>query len=133
MVSLEVVKTANTALVKSQPLVAVFVSTSGIGSYALQALASHANNGQGLRAYIVARKKAAADKLTSECQRICPKGQFRFVQTDDIALLKNVDRVCAEITAAERKEAAATGGKPKIDLLVMTQGYLAFDGRKGVV
>ncbi|TVY89749.1 Short-chain dehydrogenase/reductase, partial [Lachnellula willkommii] len=131
MISLDAVKTANAALIKSQPLVAVFVSTSGIGTYVLHALASHANEGQGLRAYIVARRKAAADKLISECQTLCPKGQFRFVQTNHLALLKNVDRVCAEITDAETKEVAATaGGKPKIDILVMTQGILAFDGRR---
>ncbi|TVY39698.1 Short-chain dehydrogenase/reductase [Lachnellula occidentalis] len=130
MVSLDVVKSANATLVKSQHFVAVFVSTSGIGTYALQALASHANEGQGIRAYIIARRKAAADRIISECQKLCPKGQFRFVQTDDIALLKNVDRVCAEITDAEAREVAVTGGKSKIDLLVMAQGILDFGGRK---
>ena len=132
MVSLEVVRSSNAALVKLQPLVAVFVGgTSGIGSYAVQALAKHAKDGKGLRLYIVGRNKTAADRITSECQKVCPDGQFRFIQTDDLAVLKNVDSVCAELISLEQKETGLTGGKPKIDLLVMSQAYLAFNGRTG--
>jgi NAD(P)-dependent dehydrogenase (short-subunit alcohol dehydrogenase family) len=113
MVHLDVVRSCNAALVKSQPLVAVFTGgTAGIGSYAARALAAHAKDGRGLRLYIVST------------------GQFRFVQTDDLALLKNVDRVCAEIIRSEQ-EAATTGETPRIDLLIMTQGCLAFE-RKGI-
>lgn len=132
MVSLETVRACNAALVKSQSIVAVLVSTSGIVSYAAKALATHAKDGKGLRSYIVARNKSAADKLISECQQLCPKGQFRFVEADNIALLKTVDRVCAEITSLEQKEVGA-GERPRIDLLIMGQAYLAFDGRHGKV
>jgi NAD(P)-dependent dehydrogenase (short-subunit alcohol dehydrogenase family) len=131
MVHLDVVRTRNAALAQSQPLVAVFVGgTAGIGSYAARALAAHANGGKGLRLYIVGRNSAAADKITADCRAACPAGRFRFVPTDDLALLRNVDRVCAEILRLEQ-EASTTGERPRIDLLVMTHAYLALEARKG--
>lgn len=132
MVDLEVVRACNAALVKSQPLVAVFTgSTSGIGSYAVKALAKQARDGPGLRLYMVGRNKDAADRILSECQKHCPEGQFRFLQAGNLALLKDVDRVCEEIVAAEQKEAGTASAKPRIDLLIMTHAYLSFDGRHG--
>ena len=64
MVSFTHVLTTNAQLYQSQPLVAVFVgATSGIGQYSLKALArSHASSGKGLRAYIVGRNAAAAER-----------------------------------------------------------------------
>ncbi len=132
MARLDVVYSCNAALVRSQPLVAVFVGgAAGIGSYAVQALAAHAKDGKGLRLYIVGRNKAAAKKITSDCLEVCPTGQFRFVHTDDLALLKNVDRACTEIIKSEQ-ELSGTDENPGIDLLVMTQAYLAFEGRGGM-
>jgi hypothetical protein len=129
MVSLDVVRSTNAALVKSQPLVGVFVgSTSGIGLYAVKALARHAKDGPGLRLYIVGRNEKVASGIITECQQICPTGQFHFVKAKNLALMKDVDRVCEEIIGAERKE---VGEKAKIDLLVMTHAYLAFEARRG--
>lgn len=131
MVHLDVVRSSNASLVKNQPLVAVFVGgTSGIGEYAVRALAAtHANHGEGLRLYIVGRNEDAATKIISDCLKLCQSGQFRFVRADDLSLLRDVDRVCAEIIKAEQEE--NEGGTLRVDLLVMTQGYLAFESRKG--
>ena len=133
MVSLDVVRSCNAALVKTQPLVAVFVgSTAGIGEYSVRALATtHANNGKGLRLYIVGRNEDAAKAIISDCSKACPTGQFRFVRAKDLSLLNDVDRVCTEIVEAEEAEAKASGATERVDFLAMTQGCLVFDGRRG--
>lgn len=132
MVQIGVVRSCNSTLISTQPLVAVFVGgTSGIGEYTIQALAAtHSDQGRGLRLYIVGRNGNAAEKTISECVRICPGGQFRFVQAKDLALLKDVDRVCNEITRIERDE-NTNGGTACVDLLVMSQAYLTFEKRRG--
>ena len=134
MVHLDVVRAANSALVKSQPLVAVFVGgTSGIGEQTIYALAAtHAEKGKGLRLYIVGRNAAAAQKIISECTRLCPGGSFRFVQAKDLALLEDVDRICAEIIRIEEDE-NANGGTARVDLLVMSQALVNFQPRTGTV
>jgi NAD(P)-dependent dehydrogenase (short-subunit alcohol dehydrogenase family) len=104
MVSIDIVRSCNASLVTRQPLVAIFTGgTAGIGSYAIQALAAHAKHGKGLRLYIVGRNEEAGKKITAECLLLCPTAQFRFVQANDLALLRDVDRVCAEITRAGRR------------------------------
>jgi NAD(P)-dependent dehydrogenase (short-subunit alcohol dehydrogenase family) len=134
MVKLDTVKARNGDLYTSQPLVAVFVgATSGIGTYTYKTLARLASEGRGLRAYIVGRNENQAESIIEECRQANPQGDFRFVKAHDIALLQDVDRVCAEITSLEDGEAQKSGGKPHIDLLVMTAAYLAFEGRKGGV
>ena len=133
MVKLEVVRAHNAALVKSQPLIAVFPGgTSGIGDYAIRALANtHSKEGKGLRLYIAGRNQGAAEKTIAECQAVCPSGQFRFVKAKDLSLLEDVDRVCDEIMKAEEREVNQTGGKARIDMLVMTQGVVQFSDRIG--
>lgn len=133
MVKLDIVRAANSALPKTQPLVAVFIGgTSGICEYTFRSLVTaHANVGKGLRAYIVGRNAGAAESSISDCQKICPTGQFRFVQAEDLALLKDVDRVCLKIIEAENSE-VGNGGKPRIDLLVMSQACAIFGPRKGL-
>ena len=133
MVHLDVVRSSNAAVINGQPLVAVFVGgTAGIGEYALSALAAaRTDNGKGLRAYIVGRNKVAAEAVVSKCLRVCPEGQFRFVRADDLSLLRDVDRVCAEIIHAEREEASKTGQTARVDFLVMTHAYLSFEARTG--
>jgi len=134
MVNLDIVRSTNTTLVTSQPLVAVFVGgTAGIGEFSIRSLAStHGSNGKGLRAYIVGRNAKKAETIISDCQKACPNGKFIFLRADDLALLKDVDRVCAELIKFEEKEAAALGQKPKIDILVMSQAiFRPWDPRKG--
>jgi len=89
MVSLNVVRSCNAALVKSQPLVAVITGgTSGIGEHTVRTLATiHETEGRGLRVYIVGRKEAAAKAIIADCLKACPAGDFRFVQAGDLSLL----------------------------------------------
>ena len=106
MVQLDDVHALNTALVQSRPFVAVFFGgTSGIGHYTLRSLTiATANSGKGLRAYIVGRKAEAAKDIIAECRGIYPDGQYKFLQTEDLPLMENVDRVCSEIVEMEEKE-----------------------------
>lgn len=133
MVKLALVRTANKTLTTTHPLVAVFPGgTSGIGEYAVRALAAtHGKDGKGLRLYIAGRNLSAAEKIIADCQTVCPAGQFRFVQAQDLSLLKDVDRVSDEIIKLEEQEAKAAGTTPRIDILVMTQGVLDFKPRNG--
>lgn len=133
MVALDIVRSYNTALFKSQPLVAVFTgATFGIGEHSARALAAaHGTDGKGLRVYIVGRNEAAGTKVTSECQKICPTGQFRYLCAKDLSLLKDVDRVSAEIIRLEQEEEKKTGVKARIDLLVMSHAHLALEPRQG--
>lgn len=130
MVHLDVVRACNTALLKSQPFVAVFFGgTAGIGECGVRSLAStHGSEGKGLRLYIVGRNKAAAERTIAHCLEICPTGTFQFVQAKDLSLMRDVDRVCAEIISEERK---ANGEKAKIDFLCLSQGFLSFKSRRG--
>ena len=129
MVQLKEIKAANVAFVKSQPLVAVFVGgTSGISNYTVKTLAAtHGDSGKGLRLYIVGRNKESADKTIAECQRVCPHGQFYFVQVD-ATLLRNVDRACAEFVKLE--EAASNGEPAHIDILMMSIAWYDFGDQK---
>lgn len=132
MVTLATVREVNTALVKRQSVVAVFVGgTAGIGEFGARGLAkTHSEQGKGLRIYIVGRNTKAAERIIADCRQLCPQGQFIFVPAKDLALLKDVDRVCKNLIAREHEEAAKVGQVAKIDFLVMTQGLLNLT-RKG--
>ena len=129
MPALNEVKTLNSALVQSQPLVAVFFGgTGGIGNTTLRELVkAEAVSGRGLRAYIIGRQPEDGERILAECQDLYPNGQFRFVKAVDLALLKETDRVCAEITRMEEKE----GADARIDYLMMGQGGWPFRPRTG--
>jgi NAD(P)-dependent dehydrogenase (short-subunit alcohol dehydrogenase family) len=129
MSKLDVVAVKNNELVKRQPITAVFAGgTSGIGEYALRSLAStHGSSGQGLRVYIVGRNKASANAIITDCQSLCSAGEFHFVHSTDLSLLREVDRVCAEIVQSVQ---AHTKTQPAcIDLLVMTQAHFSFGSK----
>ena len=136
MVQLDLVRASISSLVKSRPLVAVFVGgTSGIGEFTIQALATtHGVDGKGLRVYIVGRNISAAVKTIAECYGICPGGEFVFVKANDLSLLGDVDRVCSEIIELEDKN-KADGEVARIDILVMSQHYfpLLFEPRNGTL
>ena len=127
MVNINEVRALNTALVQKMPFVAVFFSTGGIASYTLRALATTAaSGGKELRAYIVGRKAEPAEKMIAECRGILPRGEFKFVKAEDLSLIREIDRVCGEIT----KEVNNEGGR--IDYLMMGQGGSIFLPRKGM-
>ncbi|TKA83744.1 hypothetical protein B0A55_00081 [Friedmanniomyces simplex] len=127
MVQLSAVESANITLVQLRPLVAVFVgATSGIGEYTLLALArAHGENGKGLRVYLVGRNATSAKSIIAECQRLCPSGDFRFVQVDTLTLLRDTDECCKRITKMETADPFG-GGEPRIDILCMSQGFVRF-------
>ncbi|KAL9111767.1 MAG: hypothetical protein Q9227_003826 [Pyrenula ochraceoflavens] len=132
MVDLNIVRSRNAQLLQSrQPFVAVFVGgTAGIGEYSVRSLAfNYAKYGtdKGLRVYVVGRNANAAEKILSDCREICPSGNFRFVKAENLSLLRDVDRVCAEIIDHEKHREDGTG---RVDFLVETQGYLSFSGRE---
>lgn len=130
MVELTEVHKANATLVQSQPLVAVFIGgTSGIGHQSLRALAAAEaeHKGKGLRAYIVGRNATAAEEIIAECRGLYPQGRYHFLKIDDLSLINNVDRVCAEIIQLEQKESS----DPRIDYLMMSQGGSIWLSRTG--
>ncbi|KAE8393887.1 hypothetical protein BDV23DRAFT_170022 [Aspergillus alliaceus] len=118
MVSLQSIHAHNAALQSLIPgLVAVFVGgTSGISLSTALALARHTLSP---KIYLIGRSQSAANAAIADIQTINPSAQPTFLQTD-ISLLKNVDGVCAEIAAKEKK----------LNLLFMTPGYISLRGRE---
>jgi NAD(P)-dependent dehydrogenase (short-subunit alcohol dehydrogenase family) len=100
--------------------VAVFVGgTSGIGAAAAKSLAAYTSQP---RIYIIGRNEAAAEEIIAECTAANPNAQSEFLK-QDVSLLRDVDTVCAKIVKREQR----------IDLLVMSQGYLSTRGRNGTL
>ncbi|KAF6809245.1 short-chain dehydrogenase [Colletotrichum sojae] len=129
MVKLDTVRGINGDLVKSQKLVAVFTGgTGGIGALSLKALATAVSehNGQGLRAYIVGRNTEAAEKLMGECRAIYPGGEYYYFKVDDLSLIEQVDKVCADIVSAETRNAESAGELARIDYLMLSHGGTIF-------
>ncbi|KAI0385145.1 NAD(P)-binding protein [Hypomontagnella monticulosa] len=133
MVKLNVVRTANAALADSAPkpfTAVVSGGTAGIGEATVRALAAtFAGHGAPdgsdfLRVHIVGRNEAAARKIIDECTAVCPGGVFLF-HKGDLSLLKEVDRVCADIAQSEKEAAGKRGEEPRIDFLVCCQGVLS--------
>jgi hypothetical protein len=129
MVKVNALRTSNTALVQSQPLVSVFVGgTSGIGHYTLRAFATAAATGnKPFRAYIVGRNAKGTEDNISEYRGICPHGEFKFIKAEDLSLIQDVDRVCADIIRLEEQESKDA----RIDYLMMCQGGSIFLPRIG--
>ncbi|KAL3487613.1 hypothetical protein BJX62DRAFT_253882 [Aspergillus germanicus] len=118
MVALNAVKTHNANLSSSLApgLVAVFVGgTSGIALSTALALARHTSSP---KIYLIGRSQPAADDAISTIKSINPSATPTFLESD-ISLLKNVDSVCADISAREQK----------LNLLFMTPGYMTWKGR----
>ncbi|KAK9769776.1 putative Ketoreductase (KR) domain-containing protein [Seiridium cardinale] len=113
-------------LVQGQPLVAVFFgSTSTIGQATLRVLAAAAaKGGQGYRAYLVGRNAEATQAIISDCQDLCPQGQFTFVKINDLSLIQDVAGACSEILRLEEETV-----NPRIDYLMLGQGGPIFKPR----
>lgn len=121
MPSIKIIRSALAELPKGPPIVAAFAGgTTGIGSYGAKALATaYASEGHKLRAYIIGRNASRAEEVISECRRVSPGSDWRFVQTTDLALMSEVDRCCADIIRQEN-DAPFLNGPPRLDLLYMT-------------
>ena len=99
-------------------ITALFVGgTSGVGKGTLIQLAKQAH---APTVYVVGRSKKSAQPLLDELNSLNSDGSFIFIETE-VSLIKNVDVVCEQIKAKEKK----------LDLLFMSAGYLTLDGRNG--
>ncbi|KAI0104346.1 hypothetical protein F4814DRAFT_84675 [Daldinia grandis] len=116
-----------------KPYVAVVAcDTAGIGGSAVRALAATLADREDeeeeeedmLRVYIVGRNEGAERNIVVEFSEACPQGMFRFHE-GNMSLLREVDRVCADITRIELQEASVGGRVAKIDFLVSRQGVLS--------
>ena len=92
-------------------------ATSGIGEYTAKAFV---RNTVSPHVYIVGRNQSAADRIIKECEGLNKDGRVEFIKAD-VSELAEVDRVCKEIMAKEKR----------INLLVQTQGNLNLRGRDG--
>ena len=99
-------------------LVCVFAGgTSGIGEATLKAFTAKETE---FSIYIIGRNESKAAQIIQECGGSDPRRSITFLKTD-LTLLRNVDKVCAEI---QRRES-------RLDLLFMSQGYLTLQGKNG--
>jgi len=100
----------------AEGLVAVFVgATSGIGMGTLKQFAKYA---KAPTVYILGRSKKAAAPLLDEIKASNPGGTFEFIESE-VSLMRNVDLVCDQIKANEKK----------VDIVFTSPGYLSFDSR----
>ncbi|KAK7750645.1 hypothetical protein SLS62_007492 [Diatrype stigma] len=121
MVSLQTIQQSNARIASSLPagLVALFIgATKGIGQSALQHLARHAP--PSARIYSVARPGAAAahEELLASLRRDRPDATFTLI-TADTSLVSEVDRAVAVFR----------GEVKKLDLLVLSAGFMALGAR----
>lgn len=117
MVNLQAIQAHNATLKSlTSGLVVVFVGgTSGIALSTALALTRHTPSP---KIYLIGRSQSAADAAIASMKTINSSAQPTFLPTD-VSLLKNVDSVCAEIAAREKK----------VNLLFMTPGYMTLKGR----
>ncbi|MCJ1316187.1 hypothetical protein MMC15_001507 [Xylographa vitiligo] len=118
MVNIKYVRSSNASLAtKEYAMVALFIGgTSGTGKGTLRQLAKHA---KAPKIYIVGRSQRSATPLLDELKSLNPQGTFVFLETE-ISLIRNVDKICSKIARQEKK----------MDLIVMSTGYLTFAGRQ---
>ncbi|MCJ1391815.1 hypothetical protein MMC18_004682 [Xylographa bjoerkii] len=113
MVNIKYVRISNGSLATKAPgMVGLFIgATSGSGRGTLKQFAKHAT---ATKAYI-----SSATPMLEELARLNPQGTFEFLETE-IFLIRNMGKICSEITSKETK----------VDLIVMSTGYLTFAGRQ---
>jgi NAD(P)-dependent dehydrogenase (short-subunit alcohol dehydrogenase family) len=120
MVALQTVQQSN-ALIKGLPkgLIALFIgATSGIGQSALQQFTHYASSP---RIHTVARPSTVPshENLLSSLRQSNPGGTYNLI-TADVSLVSEIDKVVNAITQKETK----------LDILFMSAGFMAFEGRK---
>ncbi|KAH7323127.1 hypothetical protein B0I35DRAFT_427166 [Stachybotrys elegans] len=124
MPSISTIQAGIAELPKGPPIVAAFAGgTTGIGSYIVKALATvFANKGDRLRIYIIGRNAERGNAVISECSKISPGSDWRFVKSPDLSLISEVDKCCTEIARLET-ESPFHGGPPRLDLLYMSHSH----------
>lgn len=118
MVGIETVRASNAKVVSLPGLVALFVgATQGIGQATLQHLTKYAPASS--RIYTVARPSSLAKHQAevASLRKQNPSGTYEIIEAD-VSLIAEVDKI---ITAVKKKET-------KLDVLVLSTGFLAFDG-----
>ncbi|KAL4995531.1 hypothetical protein BDV10DRAFT_202899 [Aspergillus recurvatus] len=117
MISFQAVRAHNASLKSlGAGLVAVFVGgTSGISLSTALSLARHTISP---KIYLIGRSIPAAESAIRSIKALNPSAEPVFLPSD-ISLLKNVDRVCEQITKREKY----------VNILFMTPGYLTLKGR----
>ncbi|KAF8439560.1 hypothetical protein BDZ91DRAFT_703280 [Kalaharituber pfeilii] len=120
MVALEAMRSANEAFknsAASKDLVGLFVgATSGIAEHTLKSFAKYTNSP---RIYFVGRNKTAAERVQNETLAINPSATVTFIPTQDLTSLAATDEVAEQFLKHEKK----------LDVLVMSSGYLTMAGR----
>jgi NAD(P)-dependent dehydrogenase (short-subunit alcohol dehydrogenase family) len=121
MVALTAVEAFNSQLsdpmtYPAEPIVVITGGTSGIGEETAKNFAEWTVRP---RIYILGRSQQSADRIIGECKLINPDAKLKFIQAD-LALLKNVDRVCTEISQLESR----------VNVLFLSAGELDIKNRK---
>lgn len=121
MVSLKDIRSSNATFKATSPnsLTAVFVgATRGIGQATVKQFAKRAN---APTIYLIGRSKAAAANQLEELHSLNPAATINFMDAQ-ISLMKEVDKVCQEITAKEKR----------VDILCLSPGYITLGGKEGI-
>jgi hypothetical protein len=79
---------------------------------------------------LIGRNRPVAEKIVSDAQATNPNAKIDFIVAD-CSLLKEVSRVCQEIS--KREDEVAGSGKGAINLLILSQSSSGFGGRSGNV
>jgi NAD(P)-dependent dehydrogenase (short-subunit alcohol dehydrogenase family) len=134
MVDIETIRSINSTLAtftvtntSTTPFTAVVIGgTAGIGERTVLAIATNfSTSGEKLRLFVVGRNESAATRIVDEAQKISPKAAISFIRAGNLALLKEVAKTADDVVAA-------IGGKDeRLDLLVMTSGYLTLKSWNG--
>jgi len=119
MVKLALVQASNVNIKTtfSSPTALFVGATSGIGESTLKQFIKNTENPT---IYLVGRSQGAATAIIEELKTLNAGGTYNFIQSD-VSLIANVDTVCDQIKSQEKK----------LDLIVLSPGYLTFDGRNG--
>lgn len=119
MVKLSLVQASNANIKATFPSpTALFVgATSGIGESALK---SFVKDSEKPTIYLVGRSQSAAAGIIEVLKTSNAGGTYNYIQSD-VSLLANVDTVCDQIKSKEKK----------LDLIVLSPGFLTFEGRNG--
>ncbi|KAI5794998.1 hypothetical protein EDC01DRAFT_615306 [Geopyxis carbonaria] len=115
---LSAIKAANAALAaRAIPsAVGVFIGgTSGLGEAALKKFVVLSVKP---RVYFCGRNTAAATRITTALHALNPRAEVHFLPATDLSSLHQSATIAHQIAAAE----------PKINLLVLSQGYASFGG-----
>ena len=121
MVKIDLVRASNASIKStfSSPTALFVGATSGIGESTLK---HFAKNAEKPTIYLVGRSEVAGARIIEECKQLNSEGKYEFMKAD-VSLMANVDTVCAEVRNKVEK----------VDFLVMSPGYLTFDGRTGIL